>query len=275
MLSTFKKYAVVAGSAAVLAAGMGTAARAEDAPQFAYTLTITGVSDYIFRGISFTNEKPAFQPYLELTYGIGYVGFWGSNIDNAGIYGPFEVDIYAGIRPVLGPVNFDIGVLYYQYASKDLAGLGPGGRNARSSDLDYVEFQIAATTSPIENLTLGLKGYFTPDQGYAISDTGTIEGSINYTLPAFTVGTASWVPTIGGALGYTTSGKNGFYNADLGLGYFLGDDAYTYWNAGVKITVEKFFMDFRYWDTDINAATGFNGGLADSRFLFSAGVALP
>jgi uncharacterized protein (TIGR02001 family) len=256
MLSTFKKYAVVAGSAAVLAAGMGaTAARAEDAPAFGYTLTVTGVSDYIFRGISLTDEKPAFQPYLELTYGIGYLGFWGSNISDAGgFYGPWELDIYAGIRPVTGPVNWDIGILYYQYGANGSA------NPLHSSDIDYIELQVAATTSPIENLTLGLKGYYTPDQDLAIVETETIEGSVNYTLPAFSVGTGSWVPTIGGAVGYT--------NASV-AGFFLGDKNYTYWNAGMKITVEKFFMDFRYWDTSID------NDQADSRFLFSAGVALP
>jgi uncharacterized protein (TIGR02001 family) len=254
MLSNFKKYAAVAGSAALLAAGMGAAARAEDAPKFGYTLTITGVSDYIFRGISFTNEAPAFQPYLELTYGIGYVGFWGSNInDAAGIYGPWEFDIYAGIRPVTGPINWDIGILYYQYGARPGTGLG-------SSDLDYIEFQVAATTTPVENLTLGLKGYLTPDQGTAVTNTQTIEGSINYTLPGIPVGSASWVPTIGGAVGYS--------NADV-AGFFLGDKNYTYWNAGMKVAVDKFFMDFRYWDTSIN------NDQADSRFLFTAGVTLP
>jgi uncharacterized protein (TIGR02001 family) len=262
MLSNFKTYAAVAGSAVLLAVGMGTAARAGDdaapaaAPAFGYTLTITGVSDYMFRGISFTDEKPAFQPYLELTYGIGYVGFWGSNIsDSAGFYGPWEVDVYAGIRPVTGPVNWDLGVLYYQYGSN-------GNTNPlSSSDIDYIEFQVAATTSPVENLTLGLKGYYTPDQNLAVVETETIEGSINYTLPAFTVSGASWVPTVGGILGYT--------NAEAPA-YFLGKNKnYTYWNAGMKIAVDKFFMDFRYWDTTIN------DDQADSRFVFSAGVALP
>jgi hypothetical protein len=50
-----------------------------------------------------------------------------------------------------------------------------------------------------------------------------------------------------------------------------------YWNAGLSLTVEKFTMDFRYWDTDIN-----NGGsvfalpgLDDERFVFTAKVTLP
>ena len=123
MLSNFKKYAVVAGSAALLAAGMGTAARAEDAPKFGYTWTITGASDYLFRGISYTGSDPTVNSYVELTYGIGYVGFWTSNIDTCatdGCLGPWEQDVYVGIRPVTGPVTWDLAVLYYYYEAKGI-----------------------------------------------------------------------------------------------------------------------------------------------------------
>jgi hypothetical protein len=37
----------------------------------------------------------------------------------------------------------------------------------------------------------------------------------------------------------------------------------------LKLAVDKYFMDFRYWDTNVN------NELSDSRFVFSAGVTLP
>lgn len=237
-----------------MALGASSAVRAEDeARKFGYSISITGVSDYLFRGISLTDEKPAFQPYLELTYGIAYVGFWASNIHDAGeFYGPGELDFYAGIRPVTGPINWDLGVLYYTYGT----GHAAEALGLKRSDIAYLEFKVAATTTPVENLTLGVTGYFTPDQDTAITETETIEGSINYTLPQL----AMFTPTIGGGVGYTTSDTEGF---------FLGEKDYVYWNAGLKLAVEKFWMDFRYWDTNID------NDQADSRFLFSAGVTLP
>ncbi len=109
----------------------------------------------------------------------------------------------------------------------------------------------------------------TPDQGTAAPVTWTLESSAAYAIP-----TKLWMfdPTISGGLGYS--------NADR-AGWFLGEDDYLYWNVGLKLTVDKFFMDFRYWDTNISG--GLVGGLtgksgddqADSRFLFSAGVTLP
>jgi uncharacterized protein (TIGR02001 family) len=243
----------------VLAAGLAlgaVAAPASAEDKFGYSITLTGVSDYLFRGISLTNESPAFQPYVEGTYGMFYLGFWGSNIDAP--YGPYEVDVYAGIRPTTGPVSWDIGVLYYAY---------PGAHGPAIDALDggeYVEFKIAASVTPVTNLTLGITGYYTPDADNAYSETESIEGLVSYALPQFLM----FSPTLSAGIGYTNATNDAF---------FLGEDSYTYWNVGVKLTVEKFFMDLRYWDTNINenAVNGFNTDLADARFLFSAGVTLP
>jgi uncharacterized protein (TIGR02001 family) len=228
--------------------------------KFGYSLTVSATSDYIFRGVSFSDSRPAFQPMLELTYGIAYIDFWGSNIHNGcpapdACYQPWEMDIYAGIRPVTGPINWDIGLLYYTYPAAPGAG-----------QLDYIEGKISATTTPITNLTLGFNAYATPDQGLAVTETETIEGTAAYTLPQFAI----FTPTVSGLIGYAHSASN----SDFQNGYFLSGHDYTYWNAGVKLTVEKFFMDFRYWDTNIDRSEDPND-VASARFVFSAGVNLP
>jgi uncharacterized protein (TIGR02001 family) len=247
-MANVRGFLSAAGAAAVASLAMSSAVLADDPPKFGYSLTMSATSDYIFRGISLNNEDPAFQPYLEFTYGIGYVGFWGSNV--APPFNPFELDIVAGIRPVTGPVSWDIGVIYYTYPDSKIAG-----------DLDYVEFKVAATATPMTNLTIGATGYATPDQGFAYPETETIEGNIGYTLPKM----AMFTPTVSGLVGFSTSTRT----SDFPLGAFLGEKDYTYWNAGVKLAVDKYFMDLRYWDTNID------NGLSDSRFVFSAGVTLP
>jgi uncharacterized protein (TIGR02001 family) len=250
-----------AGAAALTMASFSGAAQAEE-PEFGWSAWLNITSDYIFRGLSFTGEDPAFQPYLEFTYGIAYFGIWGSNIDS-GAYGPWEVDLYAGIRPKTGPVSWDLGVLYYMYGDRTQGG-------NFGEDLDYVEFQVIANWAVNDNLTLGGKFYYTPDQDIAITETFTIEGNATITLPGFTVSGAEWVPSISGAVGLWSSDST----ADYPGGYFFRDNGTTtedlvYWNAGLKIAVDKFYMDFRYWDTDLEADT------ADERFVFSTGVYLP
>ncbi|MBY0558532.1 TorF family putative porin [Hyphomicrobium sp.] len=250
---------------------LSTAAVADE-NKFGYSITISGASDYLFRGISLTDEKPAFQPYIEFTYGIGYLGIWGSNIGSRELAaegfqatGPWEVDVYAGIRPVVGPVNFDLAVLWYTYGART----NPGGLT--KGDLDYVELKASASTSPIKNWTFGLTGYFTPDQDLAIPQTATVEGSVAYELPHY----REFAPSLTAQIGYATSWSSKYFGN--GSGPFVGDDAYAYWNAGLKVAVDKFFLDFRYWDTSVDAPASLAEyqRLADSRFLFTAGVTLP
>ena len=110
IMANIRGFLCAASGAAIASLAMSTAVLADDeAPKFGYSLTMSATSDYIFRGISSNDQDPAFQPYLEFTYGIGYLGFWGSNV--AAPANPFELDIVAGLRPVTGPVTWDIGVL--------------------------------------------------------------------------------------------------------------------------------------------------------------------
>lgn len=249
---TTKSFAGAITALGVSLCAATTGAQAEDR-QFGYALTITGASDFMFRGISYTDEKPTANLYAELSYGIAYLGLWTSNIDY-GPVGPWEQDVYLGIRPVTGPINWDIAAYYYLYGNRD------SGQFGSSSDIDYYEFKITASTTPVTNMTVGATVWLTPDQGYAATDNISYEGTISYDLPKLGI----FSPTISGLVGHSESGTNVYYPT----GYWVGEDSYTYWNAGMKLAVDKFFMDFRYWDTTLD------DGLADSRFVFSAGVNL-
>jgi uncharacterized protein (TIGR02001 family) len=219
------------------------------AEEFEWSVTGTGTSDYIFRGLSFNNEDPAFQASIDGSYGIFYAGLWGSMLEGDG---DVELDWYAGIKPELGPVTFDFGIVYYTYFWAD-----------EPSDLDYIELKAGLEFSPITNLTLKPVFWYVPDQrNYTAAY--TIEGTVAYELPAVGI----FTPTISGLIGYTEGEDDPDYFA-------TGVDSYTYWNAGVALSVEKFTFDFRYWDTDISTGIPAEDGLADERFVFTASVTLP
>jgi uncharacterized protein (TIGR02001 family) len=77
-------------------------------------------TDYVFRGVSQTTQNPAVQASLDATYGIFYLGAWGSNVDFGGTVPPavpqdianIEIDYYAGITPEWRGISFDLGGLY-------------------------------------------------------------------------------------------------------------------------------------------------------------------
>ena len=97
-------------------------------PDWAFTGNLGLYSQYVFRGISQTNEKPAVQGGFDLGHKSGfYVGTWASNISwiSDGTSGQppgstasasMEWDWYGGYKGSL-PADFgyDLGVLYYWY----------------------------------------------------------------------------------------------------------------------------------------------------------------
>jgi uncharacterized protein (TIGR02001 family) len=261
-----RRVAALCGSAGVALFALSGAALADD---FSWSASLTGTSDYVFRGISQTDNDPTIQGSLGFAYGMFYAGAWASGLDweAAGPDAELEVDWYGGIKPVwrnspLGEVSFDFGVIYYTYP-----GLNDGG----AAEVDYVELKAGySLPSPfIKNLTTGGTLYWSPDYSGEVGDVWTTESTASYALPKF------WVfdPTISGLLGYQ-KGESVKYNAGA-------DDSYYYWNAGLTLAVEKLSLDFRYWDSDLDPVTG---GLCepvagtlqcDERFVFSATLALP
>ena len=120
------------GFAAALAAlAASTAARAEDPappPEHSFTGKAAVYSEYEYRGISQTSEKPALQLNLDYAHKSGfYLGTFLSNIkwleDTAEVNGfdtnaRVEWDIYGGYRfEVAKDTTVDVGYLRYEYPS--------------------------------------------------------------------------------------------------------------------------------------------------------------
>lgn len=137
-----------AGIAAILVMG-GTAQSAE--PLVAakdvtgtFSSTVGFTSEYLFRGISQTDDAPAVQGSLDYSVGLGgsgiglYLGLWGSNVDfneGAGVDGAtMEADFYGGLNGSIGDtgIGWDVGFIYYVYPGAD-----------SNLDYDYVEVQGA------------------------------------------------------------------------------------------------------------------------------------
>jgi len=87
--------------------------------QAQFSATITGTTDYDFRGVSLSAKDPALQASLDYAFGETgfYVGAWASNIDYGNdVDGDIEVDLYAGYD---GAINDDtgwtVGLTWYTY----------------------------------------------------------------------------------------------------------------------------------------------------------------
>jgi uncharacterized protein (TIGR02001 family) len=103
------------------------AAPAAEAP--ALTGNIGLVSNYVFRGISQSQNKPALQGGFDYNHSSGlYIGFWGSNVGwvEAGGYkanNSLETDFYAGYKGSFADdFTFDVGAIKYYYPGTTVAG---------------------------------------------------------------------------------------------------------------------------------------------------------
>ena len=214
---------------------------AEVAPthKLALSANVALTTDYVFRGFSQTSENPAIQGGFDATYNIVYAGVWASNLDFGG--GPFgqdianiEIDYYGGIKPKWGKLTFDIGGIYYNYpgACESTCGLG---------ELDYVEVKTGVSTTLFnDKVAVYLNNYWSPDNTGEIGENDVLEGGASYSFNKW----GMFTPSISGLIGHQWGEED------------EGGFDYTYWNAGLTLGfAEKFSLDVRYWDTDVDGCT--------------------
>lgn len=220
----------IALAAAVGSLALTGAAQAQDAgPTFAFN--VGAATDYVFRGISQTDEDPQVFGGVDASMGIGYAGVWVSNVD-FGNGTDAEFDLYAGIKPTAGPVTFDLGVIYYGYIDQ------PSGSNE-----DYWEGKVAASV-PAGPATLGVAVYYSPEFFGKTGDAIYYEANAAVAIPDTK---------------FTINGAIGRQEVDKAFDY-------TTWNVGVGFALtDHISLDVRYWDTNKSAAV--TGGLGDSRVV--------
>jgi uncharacterized protein (TIGR02001 family) len=218
---------------AALAAALATAAQADD-KKLTLSATTVFTTDYIFRGLSQTNEGPAVQPEIDLYYGIFYAYIWGSNVNfgpNGQNIADIEIDYGVGITPKSNNITFNIAGLYYAY---------PGYCESECGlvNPDYFELKTTAAWTG-GNWTLGIGNWWSPDFFGQTGDGDAVEGSVAYAFSNKLFNFFS--PTISGLVGWQTVDT-------------LGD--YTYWNVGLTLGfMEHWSADVRYWDTDATGTT--------------------
>ncbi|KAB2962815.1 TorF family putative porin [Zoogloea sp.] len=123
-----------------------TPALAEEAtPEWTVPVSLSFVSDYIFRGQTQTWGKPALQFSVEADHASGaYVGFFASNVADHWLPGAaVEMDFYGGYRgKIADTVGYDAGLIYYTYPGGNWTDSVFAGYN-RSNSLNTLEAYLA------------------------------------------------------------------------------------------------------------------------------------
>jgi len=214
--------------AAITAALVGLAfAGQASAQDESVAFNVAATTDYVFRGISQSNEDPAISAGVDATIGSLYIGAWASNVD-FGDGTDAEVDLYAGYRTEASGFAVDVGVIAYLYVNEPV-----------NRSYNYVEAKLAVSRA-IGPITAGAAIYYSPNFFGQDEQATYIEANAAYAVTDKL--------TISGAIGEQ----------------FLDEtDDYLTYNVGAAYALtSNVVADVRYHDTDYDA-----GGIVDDRVV--------
>lgn len=199
-------------------------------------------TDYVFRGISNSNEEFQVQGDLNWSHSSGfYAGLWASNTDFGGEGNSMELDPYIGYANSIGDSGFSYDVGYWSFNY-------PGSE----ADFDYGEFYAIGTYA------VG-SFYVSPSVWYADNYFGNdfLDG----------VSGLAYDLTVGFQLpgGMDASARLGEQTFDSGA----SELDYVYYDAGVAKTLGGFNLALRWHDTDDVKSGLADPDLADGRLVFS------
>ncbi|PTD97830.1 TorF family putative porin [Pseudothauera lacus] len=226
--------------AALLAAPMlgSGAALAEDIP---FSANVSIVSDYAFRGVSQTDQRPAIQGGFDYAHDSGlYVGVWASNVswlsDLDARGSSLETNLYAGYAAEIGPIGLDVGLLQYYYPGDfDSAWKAANGMKSPNTLEGYVGVSWAFLSFKYSHSFTNLFG------------TADSKGSDYYDL----------------SLSYEV--MDGLtLDAHYGYSDIHNADNYEDWKLGATYSYGGFDFGLHYVDTDIK-----NSRIADERVILS------
>ncbi|HEX7760014.1 MAG TPA: TorF family putative porin [Caulobacteraceae bacterium] len=202
--------------AASLATGLATGACAEasaETPKL--SVTAGAATDYIWRGISQTGNKPFVFGTAGISAGNVYAGVGAENV-NFGNSINMEYDLYGGWKPKLGAATLDLGFVRYGYANQP-----PG------TPIDTFEWKAGASV-PVGKAAVGGMVMYTAN--YFGSHSHATYVQLNANAPV-----AGW--TVSGAVARQQVSAGGDYST---------------WNLGASHPIGPLTFDLRYHDTDVH-----------------------
>ncbi|MGH1403448.1 MAG: TorF family putative porin [Alphaproteobacteria bacterium] len=234
MKHTFKVTALILGLCTT-----GNYSHAQESSDFEVSANTGIVSDYVFRGISQSDENFAIQGGFDVGHTTGlYAGAWASSVDfNDDDEASIEIDLYAGYAGEYENISYDIGGLYYAYPGAD-------------SSLDYDFWEVYGSVGynfDVASASVGVN--YSPDYFGSSGDSFYTHLGVDVPLPR----------------NFTLSGGVGHQAIDDNAAF--GTDDYTDWNASLGYDWKNLNFSVTYHDTDLDEPSECADG-CDARIVF-------
>jgi len=282
-MKTLQKSALALAASSLLAtAAFAQTAPAAEAPEVSpVTANVTVTSNYIYRGLTQTNNKPAIQGGFDYAHESGfYVGNWNSSIswlsDSYGANGyqnmqkggggsvtaPVEMDFYAGFKKELIGEGFasDFGILQYYYPTSGLpnwtsAATNAGGLNQAGAVSQRQFLGYSPNTTEVyaaQNFTAGpVTGFL--KLSYSLTNLFGIYNSAGSMYPDLTAN-------------YDTGWNGITLNAHAGYQYVPNsiNQSQQYANTNSSFVSPAGTYNMSYADWKLGVTKDFGGGLSGS-----------
>ncbi|MDT8310942.1 MAG: TorF family putative porin [Methylophaga sp.] len=196
-----------------------------DKENFSANVALT--SNYLFRGITLSDNKPAISGGFDWGYEGFYLGTWASSV-SAVETEAVEIDYYGGYTGEINGFAYSLDYIYYDYP-----GEASSGDPEDIGDLAYYEYggSLAYTFDSMWSPTLGMSIMHSPDFFAESGDATAIESFLDLSL-----------------------------TDDVALGMHLGTqklddkynpvDSYTYYGIDLTKSLGNFAVTVGYSDTD-------------------------
>ena len=240
------KAMMTAGAAALVLGSAGVDAAS-------YTGNVAVATDYVFRGISQTQERPAIQGGFDAAFDSGFfAGIWASNVD-FGTDSSAEMDYYGGYSGTFGcsSCSYKLGYYYYDYDG--------------DPQFDYQEVAASVTYG---GLTVGLN-YSWEYLGEGTTDAIGDEVEFYYPYANYTYALPWWDVSLALHVGQNILSDDGVFEP--------GEDEYTDWSVGLSRTFTEIggiTLAVTYYDTTVDDLFGVDADDAEARVVFAASKAL-
>ena len=236
-------------------AGSAGASAAEPSPGDWLPGTFSGsvdfTSNYMYRGITLTDNDPAIQGTLEYALETGvlgtsvYLGTFGSNTKLAGETetAHVEIDALFGIRGDIGEtgLSWDLGGVYYAY---------PGV--TRRDNFNYWEIPLILTYEATDWLEVEVANYYTPEYQFNTGTANYTSALLTFTIPNAYVGLKAF-----GGTGYQYVDKS-----------TSGTD----WTIGTTVSIKGLDFTVAYVDTNYHARECGGNNQCDAKAIFTVGA---
>ena len=193
-------------------------------------------TDYMYRGTTLSDHKPAVGAAFEAAFSMFYAGVAVASV-KLPTQPSAEISASAGLRKTIADINFDLGATYFLYPGETAV--------AGAEGIDYWEAAFRADKRIAEFIHVAGGFAYSPN----VSNTGAwgayAAGGVGVEMPPRFLPPDIAVSFTGGA------GYSWFGNQSPQFGGFPLP-AYLNWQFGVTFTRKVFNLDLRYYDTNLS-----------------------